>query len=221
MEIHKAANIEEAVELAHELKAKGDYNWFRGQVQEWPPVSSLFRIQTSGDSENELRAARRFAMFLKWASEILELQYLREPGHIHDYFAILQHYGIPTRYIDFTTDPGVAGFFAADTKNPPSEGQSCIYCINTDNLMELWSLLKDVDERKGASIETVKIDVRNLWRLQAQRGAFLFANYNWQIDYPMDRIVFLTLGTRPIQHAKKSTQSTKVPWSSSSTSILS
>jgi hypothetical protein len=43
MKIHKAANIEEAVELANELKAKGDYNWFRGQVQEWPPISSLFR----------------------------------------------------------------------------------------------------------------------------------------------------------------------------------
>jgi hypothetical protein len=190
MKIHEVANIEEAVELGHELKEKGDYNWFRGQVQEWPPVSSLFRIQTIGDSENEVRVYRRIDMFSNWAKNIRELQYLLEPEHIHDFCAILQHYGIPTHYIDFTTDPGVAGFFAADSKSPPSEGKSCIYCLNTDELMSVWRCLKDLDERKGASIETVEIDVKNLWRLQAQRGAFVFANYNWQIDYPMDRIVF-------------------------------
>src|SRR6516225_2128468 len=104
MKIHEVANIEEAVELGHELKEKGDYNWFRGQVQEWPPVSSLFRIQTIGDSENEVRVYRRIDMFSNWAKNIRELQYLLEPEHIHDFCAILQHYGIPTHYIDFTTD---------------------------------------------------------------------------------------------------------------------
>lgn len=32
--------------------------------------------------------------------------------------------------------------------------------------------------------------MRNLWRLQAQEGVFLFSDYNWDIDYPMDRILF-------------------------------
>src|SRR6185436_2754536 len=26
--------------------------------------------------------------------------------------------------------------------------------------------------------------------LQAQAGVFLYTNYNWELDYPMDRIVF-------------------------------
>ena len=43
--------------------------------------------------------------------------------------------------------------------------------------------------RDGA-IELVTIDVRNLWRLQAQRGAFVFADFNWDIFCPLDRIIF-------------------------------
>jgi FRG domain len=49
----------------------------------------------------------------------------------------IQHDGIPTNCIDFTTDPAVAGFFAADTKAPPTEGMSCIYCLDTKNLLEV------------------------------------------------------------------------------------
>lgn len=190
MEIYTVANVEEAVEVANDFKATETYNWFRGQVQDRPPLSSLYRVQHSGDHNKEARETRRLGMFFEWMRKVPELQYLIEPERTHCLFAIIQHYGIATHYIDFTTDPAVAGFFAADTTTPPSDGQSCIYCLNTDDLMELWDVLRNLDFRKEASIELVEINVDNLWRLQAQRGVFLFANYNWQIDYPMDRIVF-------------------------------
>lgn len=189
-EIYEVANIEEAVELAHKFKEEGRYNWFRGQVQDWPPLSSLNRFYRTGGNEAEKKVKRRLEMFFRWMSGIKELQYLQGLEYIHDFSAILQHYGIPTHYIDFTTDPGVAGFFAADTKTPPAEGKSCIYCVETEDLMDVWDSLKGLDERKGASIELIEIDVQNLWRLQAQHGVFLYANYNWHIDYPMDRILF-------------------------------
>jgi FRG domain len=190
MKVYEVANIEEAVDLAYELKNNGSYNWFRGQVQDWPPYSSHNRLLASRDSEKIKKSERRFELFFDWVGKIPELRYLQNPEHVHDFFAIMQHYGIPTNYIDFTTNPGVAGFFTADTANPPTEGKSCIYCLNTDELMSVWDDLKNLDDRKGASIELVKIDVRNLWRLQAQEGVFLFANYNWDIDYPMDRVLF-------------------------------
>lgn len=190
MKIYEAGNIEEAVELAHKLKAEGHYNWFRGQVRDRPPHSSYYRVLTSGDPEKKEKCACRVEMFFKWVGSIPELRYLQEPDRVHGFFAIMQHYGIPTYYIDFTTDPGAAGFFAADTASPPTEGKSCIYCLNTDDVMSLWQNIKDFDSRKEASIELVSIDVRNLWRLEAQQGVFLFANYNWDIDYPMDRILF-------------------------------
>ena len=137
-------------------------------------------------------------MFLNWLKGCRELEGLNDfsdENNVHALFAILQHYGVPTHYIDFSTDPGVAGFFAADTKEPAEGATSCIYCLNTADLMDVWSLMRDV--REGAQLELVTIDVSNLWRLEAQKGTFLFADWNWEIDYPMDRILFPHTGYPP------------------------
>lgn len=187
---HEVASVEEAVEMANHFKDQGRFNWFRGQAEDFPPRSSLYRIAAKKDDAGQAIAERRMAMFSRWIDDIPELHYLKEPDHVNDLFAIMQHYGIPTNYLDFTTDPAVAGFFAADTKNPPTTNRSCIYCLNSDDLMAVWDAIKDVDERKGAQLETVTVDVRNLWRLQAQRGVFLFSNYDWNLDYTVVRIVF-------------------------------
>jgi hypothetical protein len=79
-------------------------------------------------------------MFIRWAQRTAALKYLVEQGeYVHDFFAILQHYGIPTYYIDFSTDPAVAGFFSADTTTPPADGHSVIYCLNTEKLKDTWN----------------------------------------------------------------------------------
>ncbi len=188
MEIYHVGNVEEAVALANKLKAEGQYDWFRGQVRDWPPHSSLIRHRARKDDAVEYDAEHRLDLFCNWVNSIPELQYLMQPKHVHDLFAIMQHYGIPTHYIDFTTDPAVAGFFAADTATPPTAANACIYCLNTEDLMSLWDVFKE--GRQGTTIELVTISVTNLWRLEAQKGVFLFADYNWDIDYPMDRILF-------------------------------
>ena len=186
----EVANVEEAVELAQELKSKRRFDWFRGQVSDWPPRSSLLRVGTGGDQAKYAEAQHRMAMFAEWAGGEPDLKYLLESEHVHDFCAIMQHYGVPTHYIDFTNDPAVAGFFAADTAKPPAEGLSCIYCLNTEHLKRYWDKIKKLKLRPRAIIEVVTVDVRNLWRLQAQQGTFVFANYNWEVDYPLDRIVF-------------------------------
>ncbi len=184
------ANVQDAVELAQKLKAKGQYDWFRGQVRDWPPVSSMLRVNRDGDEAAVERMLTRYVLFGNWLKENTTLSYLLEAEHTHHFFAIAQHFGIPTHYIDFTTDPAVAGFFAADTKSPPTEGTSCIYCLDTKELLSIAKSLKAIEERAATSIETIEVDVTNLWRLQAQQGVFVFSDYNWDIDFPMDRIVF-------------------------------
>ena len=188
--VFEVATVEEAIELAQRLKAKGRYDWFRGQVQDWPPYSSSYRAQYGDDAAKWERVKLRQRLFAMWVAQVPELRYLLEPEHVHDFCAVIQHYGIPTHYIDFTTDPAVAGFFAADTQLPPSGECSCIYCLNTESLKQYWDALKDTDMFGDGAIELATIDVRNLWRLQAQRGAFVFANFNWDIFCPLDRIIF-------------------------------
>jgi len=190
MDTYNVANIEEAVELANQLKDKGRYNWFRGQVRDWKPVSSFFRILETRSPEKKDAVLERIGLFCDWLGKTPGLEYLLQPDRVNDCYAIMQHYGIPTSYIDFTTDPSVAGYFAADTTELPREGNACIYCLNTDDLLSHWKALATLGERRGAEMELVAIDVSNLWRLQAQHGLFLYCNYNWSMDYPMDRILF-------------------------------
>lgn len=184
---YHGANVEEAVEIATRFHREGRYNWFRGQVRDWPPYSSLFRIRSTKNPELEQRALRRVAMFLGWMKQTPELKGLLD--HPDAALAVAQHYGIPTNYIDFTTEPGVAGFFAADAQEPvKDEKRACIFCLNTDDLLNIWETMKSF--RPKAHLELVIIDVSNLWRLEAQHGCFLFCDYNWDVDYPMDRILF-------------------------------
>ncbi|HEY2070001.1 MAG TPA: FRG domain-containing protein [Rhizomicrobium sp.] len=189
-EIFKAGSVEEAVERAQAFKAEGRYNWFRGQVQDWPPFSSLFRIRRSGDTAAIEKVQSRYLLFCDWLTENPALRYLLEEESLHQFSAVAQHYGIPTNYIDFTTDPAVAGFFSADSPTPPANGMSCMYCVDTKDLLEVADDMKAVGVRDRAILETVEVDVTNLWRLQAQRGVFLLCDYNWDVDYPMDRIIF-------------------------------
>ncbi|WP_152900854.1 FRG domain-containing protein, partial [Pseudomonas aeruginosa] len=83
--------------------------------------------------------------FLGWTQAHPALKYLAAPEHVDALLAVLQHYGFPTTYIDFTTEPAVAGFFASDTKvQPEGPGNSVIYCLNTDDLTEFYECLDSV-----------------------------------------------------------------------------
>jgi hypothetical protein len=184
----EVSSVEEAVVLANRYKAEGRHDWFRGQVRELPPRSSLVRIQHDVDA---LEACRhRVRTFCHWAWEIDYLTPLLEEDKLHKLFAILQHYGLPTHYLDFSTFPEVAGFFACDTAHPPTEEMSCIYCVNTSDLINRWEAIRHNPGKKESILETIVVDVSNLWRLQAQEGVFLHVNFDWDSFYPVDRIVF-------------------------------
>jgi hypothetical protein len=46
-------------------------------------------------------------------------------------FAFAQHHGIPTRFLDWTRDPLVAAWFAADSACNNSEGKICVWATNS------------------------------------------------------------------------------------------
>lgn len=189
MRITSVGNVEEAMELASNFKREGKYNWFRGQVRsDWKPSSSLARKLGNGADPNDFNVD--IERFLDWARVIPELAYLEDVANQHSLFAIRQHYGYPTNYIDFTTDPSVAGFFASDTPQPPDAGTvSAIFCLNTEELVDFYSQhAKSI--YSGIRVEPVSVDVNNLWRLQAQHGHFLYVNHDWWKIYDLDRIEF-------------------------------
>ena len=208
---HEVGSLKQAVALAQRFKDKGKYDWFRGQVAPWVPHSSLFRRFIMEDKSEHDHAIWRWDRLIAWARQIPELSRTLNSKNLYELLAIAQHHGILTNLIDFTTDPAVAGFFSADTDKPhiarlrhllfrllratgctrstPRKGTSCIYCLNTKRLEKVWAHTSATRSVQGAHIETIRINVENLWRLQSQRGVFLHANYYWEADYPMDRIL--------------------------------
>jgi hypothetical protein len=101
--------------------------------------------------------------------------------------AVAQHYGIPTVFVDFTTEPEVAGFFATDSQELVVGEPSCIICLNTSDLADFWQAMPPKYPAPGF----VVIDVSNLWRLQAQSGVFLECPYDAvERIYDFDRIFF-------------------------------
>jgi hypothetical protein len=178
--VYKASSNQEAVALAHQFLREGRYDWFRGQVSsEWFVVPSLLREADKASAE------KRLDRFFGWVRSTAGLEAIASDERAM--YAVAQHYGIPTHFVDFTTSPDVAGFFAFDTpcKIPPGS-LSAIVCLDTKELQSVAL----PDDMPKPSCE--RIHVADLWRLQAQSGVFLVCPYSHfeQVVYPFDRIVF-------------------------------
>ena len=96
-DIHRVADVHEAVALASTFKRDGRYDWFRGQLQNWPLRSSIARLAQGEQEEGREKLGR----FSHWAKTTPGLESLGT--NIATFWAVAQHYGLPTNYIDFTT----------------------------------------------------------------------------------------------------------------------
>ena len=114
---------------------------FRGQNDaRWELIPSLFRIwDDSKPPEYELNLIDSFIQFsnlVKLDIPNNSLDYVHRTGKkntvrdfvkgvsydfSHIVFAIAQHYGVPTRLLDFSHSPLVAAYFAADITNLVSD----------------------------------------------------------------------------------------------------
>ena len=166
-------SVKDAVAEAMRLKDEDGYDLFRGQRCAWPVISSFRRLNLKEQSE----AKSRVNQFINWAQqEPALLQY----GFSSDQaIAVAQHYGIPTTFLDFTTDIEVARYFATEhcigldaNKVDKQPELSCIVAIKSDQL-KAWvkERFQQADEFLGSEI--LELDVPNLWRLEAQAGVFL------------------------------------------------
>jgi hypothetical protein len=175
-------SVEDAIQAAKQLIRPDRTFWFRGQAKNWPVKSSLVRVKP----QDQHFIMEKLARFQEWVKHTSGLESLA--ANVDATVAVAQHYGLPTNFIDFTTKPEIAGFFASEKAGSrTTEDLACIICLDVHDLEEFWQPLTE----RYPSPEFLEIAVPDLWRLEAQHGCFLFCPYdNIELMYDFDRILF-------------------------------
>lgn len=104
----------------------GRQYWFRGQTnRRWPLTPSLARKRGKNWLGRESLLEKRFRQN---ALALLTPQ-TREPW---DWQLLMQHYGVPTRLLDWTENPMAALYFAIVGRDGKVRGSidGCVWCLN-------------------------------------------------------------------------------------------
>lgn len=134
MNLVKVDSVEDLFKQVNELP---NHYLFRGQADAtWPLQSSLERvIGSEWCAEN----ARKF--------EELSLIQFRSKFHLYDrenvqpasklaWLSIMQHYGVPTRLLDFTESPYVALYFALEGSTPSLQRDMALYAFDYTAILD-------------------------------------------------------------------------------------
>lgn len=151
------------------LMSRGEEYIYRGQMQDWELETSLQRADLNylwprGDVyENFLKE------ILKSKFQYQELINYDTPNPF-DIISLLQHYRVPTNFLDFTRSPAIALFFALQQailsyndikKILNNDGRFYIYAIDTTvlrsaNIEKLTNNFKKVLDGSSKNLEKIK-----------------------------------------------------------------
>jgi hypothetical protein len=163
----------------------GEATWFRGQSNSnWSLLPGIIR-SSSGLSEGSA-----LARFKQSAAMLMER---RLPTSSFDWTFMMQHYGVPTRLLDWSESPLVAMFFAVDDFRNHPDTDSAIWCLKPVQLNKNAGIsdpdevqyIPSFDDSELEPYETERlrrsrtgllpiatIATRNNPRIQAQIGTF-------------------------------------------------
>ncbi len=169
-------SLEQALAHCSDIQQKGKEPYFRGQTGLWSMKTTLARIV---EDELDDKAKQKITNFRLFLEQTPELSHIKD--NTNAFYAVAQHYGLPTNYLDFSTDHEIAFFFATHASKALESGHKCcIIYFEKDAFLKNTKALQEsgfIETEPDLYPELVSIDVSNLWRLQAQKGHFIYSPY--------------------------------------------
>jgi hypothetical protein len=107
--LERLKEIREQWSSLHQPERRGEEQplWFRGHLDaDWGLTPKLYRPEFIGADENEIRH--------EFMSRGLQLLQARLPTNKWEWYFVMQHYGVPTRLLDWTENALIALYFAVE-----------------------------------------------------------------------------------------------------------
>jgi hypothetical protein len=161
--------IDEVVQIAEETDCEV---YWRGQADHrWPISSSLARLTENPTALRDSDLARAEKLLLAEAERWVTATTVT-PSNSLEWLALMQHHGVPTRLVDFTTDPFIATFFAAEALDDCEGRLIAVAAPRGEGVA--------VEEPQGFDISDLRLGELRVWepsahvspRLVAQAGVF-------------------------------------------------
>jgi hypothetical protein len=109
--------------LASNWSVATEYLWFRGHTDSsWKLTPKLHRDEYKNANESEIR--------LEFESRALQLIQGRMPSDKWEWYFLMQHYGAPTRLLDWTDNPLLGLYFAV--ADHPEHCDAAVWALDPD-----------------------------------------------------------------------------------------
>ena len=146
-------DIRSVEELIEQLNKLPNHFLYRGHANaDWPLQSSLERIIGSKWSAGEAKKFEEYSIAQFQSKFHLYDRENVKPDSKLAWLSIMQHYGVPTRLLDFTESPYVALYFALEAYNPQTCADFAIFAFDYSAIMECS--IEQISSKDGEFSET-------------------------------------------------------------------
>lgn len=123
----------------------GFFQWYRGHADEsWELVPKVQRGFKGSNDEELFRKERYYTNDFQARASVLLSSHQPKMNEYASWLTLMQHYGIPTRLLDWSRSPLVALYFAVSSE-AHSEKDACIWILTPERLNESEKLEKPTE----------------------------------------------------------------------------